>query len=84
MALASRPAPPEPTLTKSFYSPAEVAALADVSPSTILNYIKAGKIPAVRLSERLIRIPVKAVIRFLEIDMPAPEVHDRPDADVVL
>lgn len=69
-------------LTRSFYSPAEVAELAGVSPSTILNYIKAGKLPAVRLSERLIRIPRKAVVRFLEIEEAPPVVIDRPHARI--
>ena len=82
MALASSPAPPDTILTKSFYSPAEVAELASVSPSTILNYIKSGKLPAVRLSERLIRIPRKAVVRLLELDESPPVVRDRPHVRV--
>lgn len=73
-----------PTLTKSFYSPAEVADLAAVSTSTILNYIKVGKLPAVRLSERLIRIPRKAVVRLLDLEESPPTVIDRPDAEVAL
>jgi len=72
------------TLTKSFYSPAEVARLAAVSPSTILNYIKTGKLPAVRLSERLIRIPRKAVVRLLDLEESPPTVVDRPDGVVEL
>lgn len=76
-------APSRPiTLAKAFYSPAEVAELASVSPSTILNYIKAGKLPAVRLSERLIRIPRKAVVRLLELDEALPTVRDQPDMSV--
>ena len=76
------PPPTVASLTKAFYSPAEVAELASVSPSTILNYIKAGKLPAVRLSERLIRIPRKAVVRLLELDEAAPVIRDRPHAAV--
>ena len=72
------------TLIKAFYSPAEVAELASVSSSTILNYIKAGKLPAVRLSERTFRIPRKAVVRFLGLAEPPPVVTERPDADVDL
>ena len=82
MAIAARPPTTVTSLTKAFYSPAEVAELASVSPSTILNYIKAGKLPAVRLSERLIRIPRKAVVRLLELDEAAPVIRDRPHAAV--
>lgn len=69
-------------LDKSFYSPAEVAELARVSSSTILNYVHNRKLVAVRLSERTIRIPRKAVIRLLGLESPAPHVIDIPDADV--
>jgi excisionase family DNA binding protein len=60
-------------LTRPFYSPAEVAELAGVHPSTILNYIREGKLQAVRLSERLHRIPARAVLALL-----APEQLRRP------
>ena len=52
--------------TKSFYSPHEVAEMASVHPSTILNYIASGRLYAVRLSARTFRIPVRAVIGLLE------------------
>ena len=52
-------------LTKAFYSPGEVAELASVSSSTILNYIHDGRLAATRLSDRVYRIPRKAVIRLL-------------------
>lgn len=82
MALTTPVATEATTLTRAFYSPAEVAELASVSSSTILNYIKAGKLPAVRLSERTLRIPRKAVIHFLGLAESPPVVTDRPDADV--
>ena len=69
-------------LRKSFYSPAEVAELAGVSSSTVLNYVRAGSLPAVRLSERTIRIPRKAVARLLGLETRAPRIVDRPDADI--
>lgn len=84
MATEAPPSANVSSLTKAFYSPAEVAALASVSPSTILNYIKAGKLPAVRLSERLIRIPRKAVVRLLDLEEAPPVVRDRPHAAVDL
>ena len=55
-------------LTKAFYSPAEVAEIASVSSSTVLNYIHDGRLSAVKLSDRVYRIPRKAVIRFLAPD----------------
>lgn len=65
-------------LPKPFYSPSEVAALASLSNSTILNYIHEGRIAAVRLSERTYRIPRKAVIRLLGLPAAAPEVIEEP------
>jgi excisionase family DNA binding protein len=52
-------------LERPFYSPADVAELAGVHPSTILNYIRDGKLFAIRLSERTYRIPARAVLRLL-------------------
>jgi len=69
-------------LPKAFYSPAEVAALASVSSSTILNYVHDGRLPAVRLSERTYRIPRKAVIRLLALDTSAPVVTVDPSREV--
>lgn len=70
-------------LTKAFYSPAEVATLADVHPSTILNYIRDGKLYAVRLSERTIRIPARSVQKLLAPEAAAePGRIERPNTDV--
>ncbi len=70
-------------LTKSFYSPHEVAAMASVHPSTILNYIATGRLYAVKLSERTYRIPVRAVMALLEPERVAPSsMTVEPDADV--
>ncbi|MFH1475697.1 MAG: helix-turn-helix domain-containing protein [Chloroflexota bacterium] len=70
-------------LTKSFYSPHEVAAMASVHPSTILNYIATGRLYAVKLSERTYRIPVRAVMGLLEPERLAPSsMTVEPDADV--
>jgi excisionase family DNA binding protein len=70
-------------LNKSFYSPHEVAAMASVHPSTILNYIATGRLYAVKLSERTYRIPVRAVAGLLEPERVAPSsMTVEPDADV--
>ena len=69
--------------TKSFYSPHEVAAMASVHPSTILNYIGTGRLYAVKLSERTYRIPVRAVIALLEPERLSPSsMTQAPDSDV--
>jgi excisionase family DNA binding protein len=60
-------------ITKPFYSPRQVADIAGVHPSTILNYIAAGRLYAVKLSERTYRIPARAVLRLL-----APEQLSGP------
>ena len=70
-------------LTRSFYSPHEVAALASVHPSTILNYIASGRLYAVKLSERTYRIPARAVLDLLEPERVArSSMTVEPDADV--
>ena len=70
-------------LTKSFYSPHEVAAMASVHPSTILNYIASGRLYAVKLSERTYRIPARAVLDLLEPERVArSSMTVEPDADV--
>jgi excisionase family DNA binding protein len=69
-------------LTKSFYSPAEVAELASISKSTVLKYIHAGELAAVRLSARTYRIPRKAVLLLL--GLPSPPVVIIRDDDGIL
>ena len=66
------------SLNRPFYSPAEVAALAGVSSSTILNYVHTGRVAAVRLSERTYRIPRKAVLRLLGSAGSAPTLVEEP------
>ena len=65
-------------LPKAFYSPREVADLASLSNSTILNYIHEGRLSAVRLSERTYRIPRKAVMRLLGLGANAPTLTEEP------
>lgn len=65
-------------LPKAFYAPSEVAELASLSSSTILNYIHDGRLASVKLSERTYRIPRKAVIRLLGLESPAPVVSENP------
>jgi hypothetical protein len=70
-------------LTKAFYSPAEVARMIDVHPTTILNYIRDEKLYAIRLSERTIRIPARSVLKLLAPDdVRAPHHVERPHEDV--
>jgi excisionase family DNA binding protein len=44
--------------TKQFVSPAEVAGELEVSTATVLRLIHSGALPAIRVSERIYRIPV--------------------------
>ncbi len=70
-------------LDKPFYSPAEVANLAGVHSSTILNYIRHGKLYAVKLSERTYRIPLRSVQKLLDPEsVTPPNVIERPDGNV--
>lgn len=72
-------------LNQSFYSPAEVARLAGLHPSTILSYIHSGRLYAIKLSERTYRIPNKAVLKMLAPELATPPRHiERPYAKVDL
>jgi excisionase family DNA binding protein len=55
----------DPEVTKRFYSQQEVAQLLGVSPTTVMARIRDGALPAVRVSERIYRIPVPALERFV-------------------
>jgi excisionase family DNA binding protein len=52
-----------------FLSPAEVAAELRVSTSTVLRLIRSGRLPAIAVSERIYRIPVATLERFLNGDL---------------
>lgn len=52
-----------------FLSPAEVAGELRVSTSTVLRLIRAGKLPAIAVSERIYRIPAATLERFLNGDV---------------
>lgn len=63
---------------KRYLSPADVAQILDVSGSTVLRLIHDGKLPAVRVSERIYRIPRPAFERFQRGETPpAIEVAER-------
>lgn len=62
--------------TRRFYTPHEVAGLLSVSPTTVMARIHAGALPAVRVSDRVFRIPVAAFERFVSIE-PVPELDIR-------
>ncbi len=49
--------------------------MAGVHPSTVLNYIRDGKLYAVRLSERTYRIPARAVLKLLAPEQLRPPRH---------
>lgn len=50
---------------KAFYRPGEVAGLLDVSSQHVLDLIHAGKLEAVRVSERVYRIPIGSLRMFV-------------------
>lgn len=66
------------TAAPRFYSPQEVAALLGVSPTTVMTRIHDGALPAVRVSDRVYRVPVAAFERFVSTNAtPEFEIHYR-------
>ena len=70
---------------KQFLSPNDIASELSVSPSTVLRLIHEQRLPAIRVSERIYRIPVAAFEKYkagaLESPSPArisPEISKRP------
>lgn len=49
----------------ALYTPAEVARLLRVHPRTILNWVHDQRLDAIRLSERVYRIPRAALVKHL-------------------
>ena len=71
-------------LNQPFYSPAEVARLAGLHPSTILSYIHSGRLYAIKLSERTYRIPNRALRKMLAPETVTPSTFiDRPPYAIV-
>ena len=68
---------------KRFYTPQEAAELLGVSSTTIMSRIHDGALPAVRVSERIYRIPIPAFERFVSTaDKPEVEIRYRRVARV--
>ncbi len=70
---------------KQFLSPNDIASELSVSASTVLRLIHEQRLPAIRVSERIYRIPVAAFERYkagaLESPSSArisPEIKKRP------
>lgn len=49
---------------KQFYSPAEVARELGISSTTVLRLVHDGRLPALRISERIYRIPAATFERY--------------------
>ena len=63
---------------RPFYTPAEVATLARVDPKTVLSWIHQGKLSCVRLSARVYRVPLAAVVKLLAPDqVRRPQIRRR-------
>ena len=67
---------------KQFVSPSEVAGELDVSTTTVLRLIHSGALPAIRVSERIYRIPV-ASFELYKTDglRDQPSIQLRPVAE---
>jgi excisionase family DNA binding protein len=47
-------------MTKLYYAPREVAEILSISDDAVLDLVKRGEIPALRVSTRITRIPIAA------------------------
>lgn len=70
--LAIRRAKHGEQMEKRYYTPAEVAQILNVSPATVLRLIRSGRMPAIRVSERIYRIPIPGFERFQAGQVPQP------------
>lgn len=50
---------------KPFYTPTEFARIASMSNDRVMDLIHSGKLPAVRISQRIYRIPLAAMMSAL-------------------
>ena len=65
-------------MAERFYTPQEVAKLLGVSPTTVMSRIRDGALPAIRVSQRIYRIPIPAFERFVDTRAaPAFEINYR-------
>ena len=58
---------------KPFYTPTELAALVDVDPSTVLDWIHREDLYAVKLGPKTYRIPLAAVVSRLNPEAAKPK-----------
>jgi excisionase family DNA binding protein len=58
---------------KQFLSPSDIAAELGVSSTTVLRLIHAGELPAIRVSERIYRIPSASFEMYKAGGLRAPE-----------
>lgn len=56
----------ETILNRPFFKPLDVAILFDVSVKTVYSWIDQGKLDAVRIAGRTVRIPYNGVLRLIK------------------
>ncbi len=68
-------------MKKRFYTPKEIAEELAVSSDTVLRLIASGRLPAVRVSARIYRVPAPAFEAFRAGRVPARRTVARVDTD---
>jgi excisionase family DNA binding protein len=64
-----------------YFTPREVATMLRVSPTTVMRAIHEERLFAVRVSERVYRIPISALARF---ERGGPDRISVPEVDVAV
>ena len=67
-----------------YVSPKDAATYLGVSADTVLRLIRAGQLPAIRVAERLYRIPIPALERFVKGPVPSRPVVRQVADDVLV
>ena len=74
-------APPGPAVSEPLLSPQAVAARLSVTPWAVREWIRQGRLRAVRVAGKLLRVPESALAEVVEPVTPEGKRYRRPPSD---